>query len=230
MSEQLARLESALGYRFRDSRLLQRALTHRSRGAENYERLEFLGDGLLNFLIGEALYEVRPLAEEGDLSRLRASLVREQSLARIAAGLELGDALQLGPGELKSGGFRRDSILADALEAVLGAVYLDGGFPAARQACLQIFAPMLQALPEAATLKDAKTRLQEALQGHGRPLPEYVVLSQEGPPHRQMFTAACRLRDGGQQTEATGASRKQAEQLAAERMLELLTVLEKGPP
>ncbi|MBI2383217.1 MAG: ribonuclease III [Gammaproteobacteria bacterium] len=222
MSEPLARLEAALGHRFKNPDLLQRALTHRSRGAQNNERLEFLGDGLVNFVIGEALFRSRPQAEEGDLSRLRASLVREESLARVAGVLALGDVLALGPGELRSGGFRRESILADALEAVLGAVFLDDGFEAARDVCLRLFAQALTELPDPDTLKDPKTRLQEWLQGRGRPLPEYLVLNMEGPPHRQTFTAACRLRDTGEQTEAAGGSRKQAEQSAAEQMLNQL--------
>ncbi len=219
MSERLAQ---KLGYVFRDSALLSRALTHRSASAVNNERLEYLGDGLLNFVVGEALFRVRPQAEEGDLSRLRASLVCEDSLAAVAEKLQLGDELVLGAGELKSGGFRRHSILADTLEALLGAVYLDGGFDAARDVCLRLFAELLAQLPDAASLKDAKTRLQEYLQGRGRPLPNYEVLSAEGPAHRQSFTVLCRLADGAESTEGRAASRRGAEQEAAEKMLEVL--------
>jgi ribonuclease-3 len=220
--EGLERFQRRLGYRFRDPALLAQALTHRSATADHNERLEFLGDGLINFVVADALYRARPQAEEGDLSRLRASLVCEESLARLAAGLELGDLLTLGGGALKSGGFRRAPILADTLEAVLGAVYLDGGFDAGRAACEHVLAESLAQLPDPATLKDAKTRLQEFLQGHGRPLPVYELLSSEGPEHRPSFKVSCRLADGGESTEAQAASRRAAEQLAAQQMLERL--------
>jgi ribonuclease-3 len=221
-SEGLERLQRQLGYRFREPSLLAQALTHRSATASHNERLEFLGDGLINFVVAEALYRARPQAEEGDLSRLRASLVCEDALARLAAGLGLGDALTLGGGALKSGGFRRAPILADALEAVLGAVYLDGGFDAGRAACTKVLAEPLAHLPDPATLKDAKTRLQEYLQGAGRPLPRYELLSSEGPEHQPSFTVSCRLADGSDVTEAQAASRRAAEQLAAQQMLERL--------
>jgi ribonuclease-3 len=216
------RLQRALGYRFQDGRLLQRALTHRSVGHDNNERLEFLGDALLNFVIGEAVFVQQAKAAEGDLSRMRATLVREETLAQVARRLELGDAVLLGSGELKSGGFRRDSILADALEAVIGAVYLDGGFAPARELCLRLFAPELEHLPHPDTLKDAKTRLQERLQAVSRPLPEYTVLSEEGPPHRRAFRVQCRLPDDDSSTVGEGGSRKFAEQQSAERMLQEL--------
>ena len=222
MSEDLARLQRALGYRFQDEGALRRALTHRSVGHDNYERLEFLGDGLLNFVVGATLYQHRPKAAEGDLSRLRATLVREETLAVVARRIELGEVVNLGPGELKSGGFRRDSILADALEAVIGAAYLDGGFEAARDLCLRLLANELEHLPDPGSLKDAKTRLQEHLQAAGRPLPEYVVLSEEGPPHRRSFLVRCRLPDDGRESAGEGASRKFAEQQSAERMLHSL--------
>jgi ribonuclease III len=221
-SADLERLERRLGHRFRDPQLLALALTHRSAGSANNERLEFLGDGLVNFVAAEALYRARPDAEEGDLSRLRASLVCEDSLARLAEGLGLGDVLTLGGGALKSGGFRRAPILADTLEALLGAIYLDGGFDAGRAACEQLLAPAIAQLPDAATLKDAKTRLQEFLQGMGRPLPVYEVLSAEGPEHRPSFTVCCRLGDAREITEGHASSRRAAEQDAAERMLRLL--------
>lgn len=221
-SDPLAGLERALGHVFADRALLVRALTHRSAGGAHYERLEFLGDALLNFVIGEAAYEAWPKAAEGDLSRWRASLVCEDTLARLGRDLQLGDRLRLGSGELKSGGFRRESILADALEALFGAVYLDAGFAAAKASVLRQFQPLLSSPPEADSLKDSKTRLQEALQSIPRPLPEYTVLSEHGPPHRRVFRVSCRLPDGGEQTEAGGSSRKQAEQDAARLMIEKL--------
>lgn len=221
-SDPLAVLERALGHTFADRALLVRALTHRSAGGAHYERLEFLGDALLNFVIGEAAYEAWPKAAEGDLSRWRASLVCEDTLARLGRQLQLGDQLRLGTGELKSGGFRRESILADALEALFGAVYLDGGFAPARAVVRLQFQALLAQPPEADSLKDSKTRLQEALQAISRPLPEYAVLSEHGPPHRRVFQVRCRLPDSGEQTEAGGASRKQAEQDAARLMIEKL--------
>jgi ribonuclease III len=216
------RLQRVLGYRFQDAGLLQRALTHRSIGHDNNERLEFLGDALLNFVVGEVLFLGQRKAAEGDLSRLRATLVREEALARVARRIELGDEVRLGSGELKSGGYRRDSILADALEALLGAVYLDSGFGPARELCLRLLAPELEHLPDPDTLKDAKTRLQERLQAASRPLPEYSVLSEEGPPHRRVFRVRCRLADAALETTGEGASRKLAEQRSAERMLQNL--------
>ncbi|MDR3415342.1 MAG: ribonuclease III [Nevskia sp.] len=217
------RLQRALGYRFRDGAQLERALTHRSASHDNNERLEFLGDALLNFVIGEAVYLQLGGAAEGDLSRMRATLVREETLAVVARRIDLGESMRLGSGELKSGGYRRDSILADGLEAVIGAVYLDGGFGAARDLCLHLFGPELANLPDPGTLKDAKTRLQEHLQAVARPLPEYTVLDEAGPPHRRSFRVRCRLPDDGRETTGTGASRKFAEQQSAERMLQNLT-------
>lgn len=222
MSQALAALQAALQYRFGNPALLEQALTHRSHGGLNNERLEYLGDGLLNFVIGEAAYTQWHRAPEGDLSRLRASLVCEDSLARIAKNLALSELMRMGGGELKSGGYRRESILADALEALIGAIYLDGGFAAARATTLHLFAEALTTLPEPETLKDSKTRLQEQLQGESRPLPDYRVLSEHGPPHRRVFQVACRLSDTGQETESGGTSRKQAEQDAARLMFEKL--------
>ncbi len=229
MSDPLERLQEAVGYRFRDPGRLTQALTHRSCGAPHNERLEFLGDGLLNFVIGEAVFATRARENEGELSRLRASLVRGDALAVVARRLELGESLRLGSGELKSGGFRRDSILGDAVEALLAAVYLDGGFEAARAVCLHLFAPELESLPDAVAEKDAKTRLQEALQAEGRPLPEYILLEESGPAHQRRFLVRCRLIDDGRETEAEGAGRKLAEQRAAERMLVLLASAGESP-
>jgi ribonuclease III len=219
-SAELDRLQRRLGYRFRDPELLALALTHRSAGAANYERLEFLGDGLVNFVAADALFQARPAAGEGDLTRLRASVVCEESLARLAEQLGLGDALTVGGATLKNGGFRRASVLADALEAVLGAIYVDGGFDAGRAACALALAPALDGLPEAGALKDAKTRLQEFLQALGRPLPVYDLVHAEGPEHRPSFTVSCRLADEERLTDGQASSRRAAEQVAAERMLE----------
>lgn len=211
MTEIGEKLCRRIGYRFQDAALLTAALTHRSAGSRNNERLEFLGDGVLNFVIGEAMYRRRPDAPEGDLSRLRASLVRESTLAAIAQELELGDAVRLGAGELKSGGFRRRSILADAVEALLGAVYLDGGFDAARSVVLGLYAERLDDLPSPESLKDPKTRLQEYLQSRHMKLPRYEIMEVSGEPHRQIFHVVCRLADGDQEAEGQGCSRRGAE-------------------
>ncbi|SFF55286.1 RNAse III [Fontimonas thermophila] len=222
MNASLEVLQEHLGHRFTDTGLLERALSHRSLGVRNNERLEFLGDALINFVAADALYAARPTAEEGALSRLRASLVREAALARIARDLDLGAVIRLGESELKSGGFRRDSILADAVEAILGAVYLDGGFAAARAVALRLLQPLIAELPDAEQLKDAKTRLQEWLQARSRPLPRYEVLAEEGPPHARRFHVCCVLPDTAEQTRAEGPSRRSAEQQAAEAMLQRL--------
>lgn len=222
MADALRALQQALRYRFNNVALLEQALTHRSAGGLHYERLEYLGDGLLNFVIGEAAFTVWHKAPEGDLSRLRSSLVCEDTLARLGKSLGLSDHLRMGSGELKSGGYRRESILADALEAIIGAIYLDGGFAPARETTLHLFDQLLKTLPEPETLKDSKTRLQECLQSESRPLPEYRVLSEQGPPHKRVFQVACKLADSGLETEAGGTSRKQAEQDAARLMFEKL--------
>jgi ribonuclease III len=212
-------LARALGCRIAREELFVRALTHRSAAAENNERLEFVGDALLGFVIAEALWERFPDADEGRLSRLRASLVKKESLAAIARGLGLSDYLRLGAGELRSGGFARDSILADALEALLAAVYLDQGFEGARAVILGVFAERLHAIGERGIIKDPKTRLQEALQARKRPLPEYEVLAVDGSQHAQTFRVRCSLTDEGRSTEGEGTSRRRAEQQAAEFML-----------
>jgi ribonuclease-3 len=211
-----------LGYQFRDESLLRAALTHRSAGSANNERLEFLGDGLLNCVIGEALYQLRPLGSEGDLTRLRASLVRESTLAEIAQSLQLGDCLHVGAGELRTGGYRRQSIVADALEALIGAVYVDSGFMAAREVVLRLYADRLAGLPSAESLKDPKTRLQEHLQARGLPLPLYEVLEIAGQAHLQTFRVCCRLLSPAATAEGQGNSRRAAEQNAAAALLEQL--------
>jgi ribonuclease-3 len=219
LNRPLTDLSRRLGYEFRDAALLQQALTHRSHAPVNNERLEFLGDGLLNLIIGAALYRLRPAAEEGALSRLRASLVREETLAMLGRDLKLGELLHLGESELKSGGFRRDSILADAVEALIGAAYLDGGFDAAKRVCERLFADLLAELPDPESLKDPKTRLQERLQAQARPLPRYEILSESGPPHARSFLVRCVLADTGWVTVSDGNSRRSAEQRAAELMI-----------
>ncbi|WP_049620919.1 ribonuclease III [Frateuria defendens] len=213
-----------LDYRFRDPALAELALTHRSIGKPNNERLEFLGDALLGAVVAEMLYEAHPRASEGELSRLRAQLVNGQALAVIARELELGEELKLGPGELKSGGFRRDSILADAFEALVAAVYLDGGFDACRGTVRGLFEARVAALPQSS--KDAKTRLQEWLQGRGLPLPSYELKASHGEDHAKVFEVVCVIAEPATlQAEASGPSRRAAEQDAAESVLAQLAVL-----
>jgi ribonuclease III len=212
-------LREALGYEPRDAALFAAALTHRSAPGPNNERLEFLGDAVLNLVVAELLYRSFPRAAEGDLSRLRARVVSREPLAEVAAHLRLGEVLQLGTGELKSGGFRRQSILADALEAVCGALFLDGGLPAAAQAITRLFGPRIAALPEPSTLKDAKTRLQEYLQARSLTLPHYEVELVEGEPHAQTFRVSCEVTALGRRVLGGGSSRRRAEQEAAARML-----------
>lgn len=214
--------EEALKYRFRDPGLLEQALTHRSAGGSHNERLEFLGDALLGMVVAEALYQALPDADEGYLSRLRAHLVRRETLAALAAELSLGDRIRLGSGEMKSGGHRRASILANGIEAVMGAVYLDGGHEAARELILRLFRERLGALPTHDALKDPKTRLQEYLQGRGQALPGYEIDAVSGEDHRQRFTAACALPRLSLRTTGEGRSRRQAEQAAAAAMITLL--------
>ncbi|WP_291224935.1 ribonuclease III [Dokdonella sp.] len=209
-----------LGHRFADVALLERALTHRSAAHVNNERLEFLGDALLNLLVAELIFELHPRASEGEMTRLRAALVNGNALADMARGQQLGDQLHLGPGELKSGGHRRDSILADAFEALVAAVYLDGGWQACRQRVRDLFAPLVEA--GARTPKDAKTRLQELLQARGLPLPVYDLLATAGEEHARVFTVSCRVEAIDAQREGSGSSRRAAEQIAAERVLEFL--------
>jgi ribonuclease-3 len=218
------RLAHLLGYDLGEERLLAHALTHRSAPGDSNERLEFLGDALLGFVIAEALWERFPDSDEGRLSRLRASLVKRESLAALARGIGLGDYLRLGTGELRSGGHARESILADALEAVFAAVYLDRGFESARDVILTLFADFLDRIAASGTSKDPKTRVQELLQADKRSLPSYEVLQVSGSDHAQRFRVRCILVDGGEATQGEGSSRRRAEQQAAERMLGLLAV------
>mgnify|MGYP000122606881 CR=1 FL=1 len=213
---------AGISYRFGDPQLLRAALTHRSMGAGNNERLEFLGDSVLNMIIAMRLYELHPEAQEGDLSRMRARLVRGTTLSQVASSIGLGEEIRLGEGELKSGGFRRASILADTFEALLGAIFIDGGYDSCRTVIHDLFDPLIAALPPPEELKDPKTRLQEWLQARGRPLPEYTLERETGADHAKKFFVSCRLPDDGTQAEMTGRSRRKAEQAAAGRVLELL--------
>lgn len=214
---------AGIDYRFNDPRLLREALTHRSAGSGHYERLEFLGDSVLSMVVAMRLYESHPQASEGDLSRMRARLVRGSTLSEVAAALGLGKQVNLGEGELKSGGFRRTSILADAFEALVGAIFVDGGYAACRDVILRLFDPLVADLPDAEDLKDPKTRLQEWLQARGRPLPEYSLEAEEGAEHLKRFHVACRLPDDGMAVKADGGSRRKAEQAAAAKLLAALT-------
>lgn len=211
-----------IGHGFANQGLLAQALTHRSAGAPHNERLEFLGDSVVNLLVAEALFERWPKADEGALTRARAELVREASLAAIARQLELGARLTMGPGEMKSGGHRRDSILADALEAVVAAIYLDAGFETCRAAVLPWFEPLLDALPVGRPEKDAKTRLQEWLQARQRPLPAYELVAESGDDHAKSFLVRCLTLDPPLMAEGEGTSRRNAEQLAAAALIEQL--------
>lgn len=215
-----AALEQRLGHRFGDSALLEQALSHSSCGPENNERLEFLGDGVLGCAVAEELYARFPQLPEGKLTRLRASLVREETLAEVAGGLGLAACLRLGEGEMSSAQEPPPSILADALEAVVGAIFLDGGYDAARSAVLRAFGPLMERLDPERPVKDPKTQLQEQLQAARRPLPEYRVLSVRGAAHRQSFEVECVVIDAGLSATGSGTSRQRAEQQAALAMLE----------
>lgn len=216
-------LQDALGYECRDAALLEAALTHRSAGGPHNERLEFLGDAVLNCVVAMMVFREFGAADEGDLSRFRASLVSGEALAVVAAEIDLGQQLRLGSGELKSGGFRRKSILADTLEALFGAIYLDGGFDVAAQVIERLFVSRLDRLPSAAELKDPKTRLQEALQAKGLPLPGYVVESISGEAHNQSFQVSCSVEMLGLRASGNGPSRRSAEQAAASLVLDALS-------
>jgi ribonuclease-3 len=211
----LETLQAALGYQFADVRLLQQALTHRSHNAHHNERLEFLGDSVVNFVVAALLYQRFADIDEGDLSRVRASLVKQASLADIAGRLALSQYLRLGEGELKSGGFRRPSILADALEAIFGAVFLDGGFDAAQAVVCRQYEPLLVNIDPKTLGKDAKTLLQELLQARKIDLPAYSVVATHGAAHNQLFEVECEVAALGIKVAAGGCSRRAAEQSAA---------------
>lgn len=222
MTAAQAWVSDRLDYQFGDPGQLERAITHRSAAAANNERLEFLGDAVLGMVIAAALYEARPDASEGELTRLRARLVRKRTLAEIGREMDLASIMVLGRGEA-SAGANRDSILADGLEAVIGAVYLDGGSGAARRMVLRIFQDRLENLPHATELMDAKTRLQEALQARGLGLPEYTVVSTLGPDHAREFQVACKIAPLGLESFGQGSSRQRAEQAAAGATLKLIS-------
>jgi ribonuclease III len=216
----IANLTKGIGYDFKKAALLTQALTHRSFSGSNNERLEFLGDGALNFVIANQLYQRFPKLSEGDLSRLRAALVKESTLSEIALGLNIGDALKLGEGELKSAGWRRPSILADALEAIIGAVYMDGGFSAVEALVLKLYEEKLADIDPKIIDKDAKSQLQEYLQGKKIDLPDYNVVSIEGEAHAQTFKMECVIAKLNINTIGEGSSRRVAEQQAAQLALE----------
>lgn len=220
MQASASQLQRLLGYQFKNISLLEQALTHRSVSSQNNERLEFLGDAILGAVVAEALFERFPDGSEGDMSRMRASLVKGTTLASIGHELKLGDYLRLGSGELKSGGFRRDSILACAIEALIGAVYLDDGFEAGRDLVLRFLDKKLAKVSPDNVQKDPKTRLQELLQGRKLPLPEYSMVSVSGEAHDQTFVVRCAVPDLQLIAEAEGHSRRSAEQLAAEQILQ----------
>jgi ribonuclease-3 len=225
MSVQTAQLEALLGYSFRNKTLLTTALTHRSFGVPHYERLEFLGDGVLDFVVAAILYRRFPDLPEGDLSRLRSNLVRQDTLHQLALHLGLSDYLRLGEGEMKSGGRQRPSILADVLEAIFGAIYLDSGFEATADVIERLFAEQVAALVPGQAMKDPKTRLQEWLQGRHLALPNYLLLGTSGAAHEQMFCVRCQIDSQGIQEEGKGSSRRLAEQAAAANAL---LILEQG--
>lgn len=214
-----AELVAKLNYEFRNSQLLTVALTHRSRGGDHNERLEFLGDAVVNFVIGDALYHQYPKAAEGDLSRWRASLINRDALAELAKEFELGKYLILGPGEIRSGGSSRQSILSCTMEAIIGAIYLDAGFDVTKAKILEWYAPWLSTLSSASSLKDPKTVLQEYVQGLKLPLPIYKVASTEGEAHQQVFIVSCEIEGVPEKSTGKGTSRRRAEQDAAQAML-----------
>lgn len=216
MSDELCR---KLRYQFANDKLLTAALTHRSSQNENNERLEFLGDSIVNCIIAESLYLRFPRAQEGELSRWRATLINRDTLAALARGFELGRYMHLGPGELKSGGNERQSILSCAMEALIGAIYLDAGFEAVRDCILRWYEPLLQNLMDATSHKDPKTQLQEYLQGMKKPLPIYQVDQVEGEAHQQIFVVSCEVEGVAEKILGRGTSRRRAEQSAAEAML-----------
>ena len=219
------KLTAFTGYQFRRSELLEQALTHRSHSRSlNNERLEFLGDSVLNLIISNFIYRRFESASEGRLSRIRASLVKQETLAEVARKINLGDHIYLGGGELKSGGFRRDSILSDALEAVIAAIYLDSDYTQAEKTVLQLFDDLLQAVDGDSSLKDPKTQLQEFLQGRQKSLPLYEVVQTDGKSHDQVFTVSCELVDLDLKSKGKGSSRKKAEQQAAHQLLTKLDI------
>lgn len=221
--QDLARLAKRIGYQFNDQKLLLQALTHRSAKGAHNERLEFLGDSILGYIIAESLYTRFPKENEGDLTRMRSSLVKGVTLADIGRGFALGEHLILGPGELKSGGHRRESILEDAVEAIIGAVYLDSSMENCKALVLSWFEKRLADIKPGAAQKDPKTRLQEYLQGRRIALPVYEVIKTTGQSHNQEFTVRCTTTEIDQEVITTGTSRRKAEQAAAEKVLAIIS-------
>ena len=211
-----------IDYRFNNVGLLEKALTHRSIGSSNNERLEYLGDAILGFIIADILYEKFPNASEGELTRLRASLVKGEKLAEIAKEIQLMDELKLGPGELKSGGWRRDSILANTLEALIGAIYLDSDIDACRAVIIHLYQTHLERVDPADIKKDAKSRLQEYLQSRKQSVPVYEVIDETGASHQPEFTVSCKIDLLDEIVITKGQSKRKAEQAAAEQALALL--------
>lgn len=221
---QLERLQKKLGYQFANLDYLTQALTHRSAASKNNERLEFLGDSILNFAIGKALYEKFPKANEGELSRMRAALVKEQTLAVVARQFELGEYMKLGAGELKSGGYRRESILSDCVEAIIAAVYLDAGIDRAMERVHCWYQQLLNDMQLGEAQKDPKTRLQEYLQGRKLPLPTYEVIDIKGESHNQTFKVSCKVEKVDEIFIGNGTSRRKAEQDAALQVIKVLGI------
>ncbi|WP_144391400.1 ribonuclease III [Pleionea sediminis] len=219
----LEELEKNIEYSFQKRTLLEQALTHRSAKGQHNERLEFLGDSILGFVTAAKLYDLFPQGDEGQLTRLRAKLVKEKTLAEIANELCLGDLLALGSGELKSGGFRRASILSDAFEAILGAVYLDGGLQSAEKVVHKLYENRYQSLSLTMAEKDPKTRLQEWLQSRNQELPQYEIVRSEGKDHNRTYWVSCKINQPKLETEGQGTSRRKAEQAAADKMMEQLS-------
>jgi RNAse III (EC 3.1.26.3) len=223
MTKLTDKLQREIGYQFSSAALLELALTHRSANGTHNERLEFLGDSILSFVIAEDLYHRFPKVDEGDMSRMRATLVRGNTLAEIGREFSLGEVMRLGPGELKSGGFRRDSILADAVEALIGAIFLDSDINRVQEIILQWYQQRLETIEPGVSQKDPKTRLQEHLQGKRKPLPSYTVMRVKGEAHNQEFTVECQISGLERSVIGKGSSRRKAEQAAAELALQKLT-------
>lgn len=223
-TDNLDRLQRKIDYQFQDTGLLKQALTHRSAGYKHNERLEFLGDAILNLTIAEALFHQFPKCNEGELSRMRATLVREPTLAILARDFQLGDYLSLGQGELKSGGFRRESILADCVEALIGAISLDSSLGNATEIVTRWYQPLLKDIQPGDNQKDAKTRLQEYLQGNRLPVPTYNIVNIQGEAHNQLFTVECSIQNNDRTFIGKGSSRRKAEQAAAEQILQELKI------
>ena len=223
-TDNLDRLQRKIDYQFQDTGLLKQALTHRSAGHKHNERLEFLGDAILNLTIAEALFHQFPKCNEGELSRMRATLVREPTLALLARDFQLGDYLSLGQGELKSGGFRRESILADCVEALIGAISLDSSLANATEIVTRWYQPLLKDIQPGDNQKDAKTRLQEYLQGNRLPVPTYNIVNIQGEAHNQLFTVECSIQNNDRTFIGKGSSRRKAEQAAAEQILQELKI------